>query len=161
MRTKEELQSPEFADDLTKLSALLTKKEEALMDIVAKEWIDNALNKGGIDKEKATKGLLSAKEVFEIKNTEQRRIAYELMDKAKMKELGDYKVLDERKKDEQGNSDKVIEFKIDGFDEPFRYYNCICPTTMREYHIQTKQDTCIKAKNSSFGLDDVVWTKEY
>src|SRR3990167_6972788 len=130
MRTKEELQSPEFADDLTKLSALLTKKEEALIDIVAKEWIDNALNKGVIDKEK-------------------------------MKELGDYKVLDERKKDEQGNSDKVIEFKIDGFDEPFRYYNCICPTTMREYHIQTKQDTCIKAKNSSFGLDDVVWTKEY
>jgi len=110
---------------------------------------------------KVIQNKLSAQEVFAIKNTEQRRLAYGLMDKTKMKELKDYQVLDERKKDEQGNIDKVISFTIKGFDEPFIYYNCICPSTGREYFIQIKEKTCVKAKEQSFGLEKVEWVIEW
>ena len=110
---------------------------------------------------KVTKGELSAKEVFDIKNTEQRRIAYELMDKRKMLELDDYKTLDSRKKDEQGNPDKVISFTVKGFSKPFLYYNCICPITKREYFIQTDKEICSAAKAQSFGLKDINWVKEF
>ena len=99
--------------------------------------------------------------MFEIKNTEQRRVAYELMDKSRMKELGDYKVLDEVKDDGHGYPMKVISFTVEGFTEPFKYLNCFCPTTGREYHLQTNSDTCIQAKNASFGLEDIEWSGEY
>ena len=110
---------------------------------------------------KIVKKELSAKEVFDLKNTEQRRIAYELMDKKKMKDLADYKVLNSREDDGQGNPDEIIEFTIKGFDEPFRYYHCQCPTTGREYHLQTNETTCIGAKNKSFGLEEIKFISEY
>src|SRR3990167_5598425 len=100
--------------------------------------------------QKITKDQLSAKEVFDIKNTEQRRIAYELMDKRKMLDLKDYKVLDEVKDDGFGYGMKVISFNVDGFSQPFVYFNCYCPTTGREYFLQTDKSNCIEAKASSF-----------
>lgn len=123
-----------------------------------------AINGVEFDKDlwqKVTKDKLSAKEVFALENTEQRRIAYELMDKKKMLDLDDYKVLDSREKDEQGNPDKVISFNVKGFDKPFLYYNCFCPTTKREYFLQTEKEKCIEAKESSFGLKDIKWTEEF
>lgn len=95
---------------------------------------------------------MSPEEIFAIDNLEHRRIAYEFMDKTKMKSLKDYKILDEQV-DEKGNQMKIISFKVKGIDEPLKYYNCFCPTTKREYFIGTDKDTCIEAKNSSFGLD--------
>src|SRR3990167_6874921 len=44
--------------------------------------------------DKVRKDKLSAEEVFALENLEQRRIAYELMDKVKMKALDNYKILD-------------------------------------------------------------------
>ena len=111
---------------------------------------------------KIVKDELTAEQVFAIENMEQRRIAYELMDKFKMKELANYKVLDHRDEDEQENMDEVVSFDIDGFDEPFIYYHCECPTTGRRYFLQTKEETCQKAKSASFGLEsDVEWINEW
>ena len=111
---------------------------------------------------KIVKDELTAEQVFAIENMEQRRIAYELMDKLKMKELANYKVLDHRDEDEQENMDEVVSFDIDGFDEPFIYYHCECPTTGRRYFLQTKEETCQKAKSASFGLEsDVEWINEW
>jgi hypothetical protein len=61
---------------------------------------------------------LTPKQVFAIENTEQRRIAYELMDKLKMKELDNYTVLEDSI-DDSGNPQKIVSFNIDGFDKPF------------------------------------------
>jgi hypothetical protein len=47
---------------------------------------------------------------------------------------------------------KVISFEIDGFDTPFYYLNCFCPSTKREYFIETRETDCWKAKQKSFGL---------
>src|SRR3990167_5020209 len=44
--------------------------------------------------DKVRKDKLSAEEVFALENLEQRRIAFELMDKVKMKALDNYKILD-------------------------------------------------------------------
>src|SRR3990167_4942247 len=110
--------------------------------------------------QKITKNELSAKEVFDIKNTEQRRIAYELMDKKKMLELKDYKILDEVK-DDHGYPMKIISFNVDGFKQPFMYYNCFCPTTGREYFLKTEKTNCVEAKSASFGLSDIEFTKEW
>ena len=111
--------------------------------------------------EKVVNDKLSAREVFEIENTEQRRIAYEYMNKMKMKQLKNYIVLDHRDKDDQGKMDEVVQFYIDGFDEPFLYYHCECPTTGRRYFIQTEEKECAKAKAKSFGLDSIQWTNEW
>jgi hypothetical protein len=112
--------------------------------------------------DKVRKDKLSAQEIFAITNTEQRRIAYEKMDKIKMKDLKDYEVLDEIKNDGYGYSIKIISFKVDNFDEPFIYFNCFDPSTGREYFLQTQEKTCLKAKNKSFGFDeDIEWIKEW
>jgi hypothetical protein len=103
---------------------------------------------------------ITPKEVFAIENTEQRRIAYEQMDKLKMKELDNYKVVEESK-DDYGNTQKIISFDIKGFDKPFIYFNCLCPSTKREYFLQTEELTCEKAKAKSFGLDILRFSKEY
>ena len=112
--------------------------------------------------DKVRKDELSAKEVFNIKNIEQRRIAYQRMDKLKMKELDNFKILDQAK-DKYGNNMKIIEFTIDGFDKPFRYYNCICPSTQREYFVECFSSTkCNEAKSKSFGMDeDFEFDEEY
>ena len=117
-----------------------------------KEWHDKIVN----DK-------LSPEEIFAIDNLEHRRIAYEYMDKAKMKSLKDYKVLDEVKDDGYGNPMKVISFTVKGIDEPLKYLNCFCSSTKREYYLGTAEDKCWSAKSKSFGFnaDDIEWVCEW
>jgi hypothetical protein len=104
---------------------------------------------------KVRKDELTANEVFAIDNTEQRRVAYEKMDKVKMKALDNYKVLEEGK-DRMGNKHAVISFDINGFNKPFLFYSCICPSTGREYFLQTDKETCLAAKVASFGHDEEI-----
>ena len=105
-----------------------------------KEWFD-----------KIRKDELSPEEIFAIDNTEHRRVAYEFMDKRKMKQLKDYKVLDE-KIDEKGNPMRIISFTIQNMKEPLKFYNCLCPSSKREYFLQTDKDTCDEAKAGMFGF---------
>jgi len=49
--------------------------------------------------DKIIKDEMTPQEIFKIKNTELRRIAYEYMDKSKMEKLKDYKILDKAKDD--------------------------------------------------------------
>src|SRR3990167_4005375 len=111
--------------------------------------------------EKVRKDKLTPEEIFEIENLEQRRVAYGLMDKTKMKQLKDYKVLDEVKDDGYGNLMEVVEFSVKKFDEPLRYLRCFCATPKREYFVETRQEKCWVAKNKSFGLEEVEWVKEW
>jgi hypothetical protein len=104
---------------------------------------------------------MTPQEIFSIDNLEHRRIAYEYMDKTKMKSLEDYKVLDEVADDGYGYSMKVISFTIPNVDEPLKYLNCFCPSTGREYYLGTAQDTCIKAKSMSFGFDEIEFINEW
>jgi len=107
------------------------------------------------------KGTLSAAEVFTIENMEQRRVAYERMDKAKMLELPNLKVLHEVADDGHGYPMRVISFTVSGYDTPFRFLNCHCPTEGREYFLETKQDTCDEAKAHSFGFDKITFDEEW
>jgi flagellar basal body-associated protein FliL len=121
------------------------------------------LNGVRFDKEWHTKIVndeMSPEEIFAIDNLEHRRIAYEYMDKIKMKSLKDYKVLDEQT-DSKGNPMKIISFIVKGVDDPLKYYNCICPSTGREYFLGTDTDTCIEAKNKSFGLSEIEFVDEW
>jgi uncharacterized SAM-binding protein YcdF (DUF218 family) len=102
---------------------------------------------------------LSPQEIFALTNIEQRRVAYELLDKTKMKDLNG-KVLDENT-DKYGNPEKVIEFKVDNLKNPLKFFQCVCPSTKREYFIETDETTCLKAKAKSFGVDDVEWVEEW
>jgi hypothetical protein len=102
---------------------------------------------------KVRKGKLSAKEVFSLENIEQRRIAYQIMDKAKMKDLENYKILNRVKDDGYGYKMLLVSFTQEGYDTPFKYLNCFCPSTGREYFLETDKDTCWKAKYESFGID--------
>jgi hypothetical protein len=102
---------------------------------------------------KVRKDKLTAEEVFAIENTEQRRVAYQKMDKLKMKELKNYKVEDEVKDDGYGFPMKVISFKMQNFKSPFYFLNCFCPSTNREYFIETRETDCWKSKQKSFGID--------
>ena len=104
---------------------------------------------------------MTAEEVLSIENTEQRRVVYEIMDKSKMKELKDYKILDEIKDDDYGYKMKVIQFTIKGFDKPFNYLNCFCPSTGREYFLETESNNCLEAKSKSFGLDNIKFNNEF
>ncbi|MDD4892421.1 MAG: hypothetical protein PHH73_00280, partial [Candidatus Rickettsiella isopodorum] len=125
--------------------------------------INYKINNVAFEKElfyKVRKDKLSAQEVFAIQNMEQRRVAYKKMDKIKMKLLANYKIIDEVK-DKYNNPMKVISFTIDGYNEPFLYFNCICPSTGREYFIETRQEKCESAKSQSFGYDEIEFTEEY
>jgi hypothetical protein len=103
---------------------------------------------------------MSPEEIFAIDNLEHRRIAYEYMDKSKMKKLKNFTVLDEAA-DGKGNPMKVVSFKVKGIDDPLKYYQCVCPSSGRGYFIGTDKNTCKEAKNSSFGLKDVEWADEW
>ncbi len=109
---------------------------------------------------KVTSRGVRAKDVFVIQNLEQRRAAYEIMDKTKMKALKNYTVLDEAK-DDFGKPMKIISFMVDGYDKPFIYYQCVDATTEREYFMETEKMKCWEAKEASFGLRDVEWVKEW
>ena len=112
---------------------------------------------------KIVKDKFKAEEVFAIDNLEHRRIAYQYMDKIKMKSLKDYKVLDEVANDGYGNPMKVISFTVKNVNEPLKYLNCKCPSTKREYFIGTAEDKCWSAKAKSFGFEenDIEWCKEW
>jgi len=116
-----------------------------------KKWWDKIVN----DK-------MSAKEVLAIDNTEHRRIAYEMMDKTKMKKLKGYKVLDEVKDDGYGYGMKIISFKLPEIGT-IKYLNCFCPTTGREYFLGTDEVTCwqAKAKSFSFNSDELKFINEW
>ena len=100
------------------------------------------------------KDTLTAQEVFSITNMEQRRIAYERMDKIKMKDLPNLTVKDEIKDDGYGYPMRIISFDVKGFDKPFRFLNCYCPSTGREFFLETQTEKSWLAKNKSFGLED-------
>ncbi len=106
---------------------------------------------------------LDPETIFAIDNMEHRRIAYEYMDKTKMKSLKDFKVLDEVENDGHGYSMKVISFTVKGVNEPLKYLNCFCPTTGREYYLGTAEETCAQAKAKSFGFDadEIEFTNEW
>jgi hypothetical protein len=108
---------------------------------------------------KIVEDKLSPQEVFAISNTEVRRIAYEYMDKTKMKQLDWYKILDE-KKDKYWYDMKIIQFNIDWIWE-MKYYNCFCPSTNREYFLWTKANSCEEAKAQSFGKKEILFDYEY
>ncbi len=128
---------------------------------MAIEWLDGYglyfINGVSFNKElfeKVTDPEVRASEILSIKNVEQRRVAYENMDKSKMLEL-DYKVIDQVSDDGYGNPMKIIEFEVNGFDKPFRYVNWFCPSTKREYFHEisgTNITDCFEAKNNSFRL---------
>ena len=110
--------------------------------------------------EKIVNDTMSPEEIFAINNLEHRRIAYEYMDKSKMKQLKDYTILDEQI-DNLGKPMKIISFKVKGIDDPLKFYNCFCPSTKREYFIGTDKNTCKEAKESSFGLTNIEFVKEW
>ena len=104
--------------------------------------------------QRVASGKITAKEVFAIENTEQRRIAYENMDKIEMKKLKGYKVEDKVKNDGYGYPMEIISFSLSNFDTPFYYLNCFDPSTGREYFIETREKKCWKAKQVSFNLEE-------
>ena len=104
---------------------------------------------------------LSVEEVFAIDNIEHRRIAYQFMDKMKMKNLPDYKVLDEIENDGYGFPMRIVSFTIQNMKEALLFYNCHCPSTGREYFIGTNFKTCESAKLGSFGLNEGEFVKEW
>ena len=107
-------------------------------------------------------GTLSAAEVFAIPNMEQRRVAYECMDKLKMKELPNFTIVDQVADDGCGFPMQIISFTLKGFNRPFLFLNGFCPSGGREYFLETQQSDCWEAKAASFGLDrSVEWVAEY
>ena len=109
------------------------------------------------------KGTLSAEYILtKIENTEQRRIAWELMDKAKIKKLKNLKVLDEQV-DGKGKKMKIFTFTVKGFNIPFYIYEGIDASTNRYYHLETDKKDCWSAKAGFVGLkaDEVIYIEEY
>ncbi|KAB0668970.1 hypothetical protein F6V30_14125 [Oryzomonas sagensis] len=107
-------------------------------------------------------GSISAPQVFAIDNMEQRRVAYEVMDKSKMAGLDGLEVIHEVADDGHGYPMRIVSFKLPGIRQPFRYLNCHCPSGGREYYLETQEKDCWKAKAASFGLPaDVEWSAEY
>ncbi|MDE2015897.1 MAG: hypothetical protein KGI72_05240 [Patescibacteria group bacterium] len=96
---------------------------------------------------------LSASEVFAIEDVEHRRVAYERMDKLKMRELPGLKTEDEVKDDGYGYPMRIISFKSDKYDTPFYFLNCFCPSEGREFFVETRETKCWRAKMASFGLN--------
>ena len=105
--------------------------------------------------EKIRKDKLSPGEVFAIDNVEHRRIAYEMMDKAKMKQLKDFTVL-ETGVDEKGKKVEIVSFTVQNMKEPLIFYHCFCPSTGREYFLQTDQKTWKLAKARQFGFNEII-----
>jgi len=104
---------------------------------------------------------LSAEEVFAIDNIEHRRLAYEYMDKRKMKELEDFEIID-KGIDEKGKEVEVVSFTVQNMDEPLLFYHCIDSSTDREYYLQTDKKKWKEAKARQFGfVDEVTWVNEW
>ena len=54
-----------------------------------------------------------------------------------------------------------MQFSIKGIDKPFKFFNCFCPSTKREYFIETESDKCNIAKAKSFGFDELEIEEEW
>ena len=106
-------------------------------------------------------GSISAAQVFAIANMEQRRVAYEVMDKSKVALLDGLEITHEVADDGHGYPMRIVQFKLPEVPTPFRYLNCHCPSGGREYYLETQKDDCWEAKSASFGLDGVEWAAEY
>ncbi len=132
---------------------LLSKKGDITHRINSIEFVKKLFD--AIRKDK-----LSAQEVFQISNIEQRRVAYEFMDKVKMKKLPNYTVLDSCV-DNHKNKMEIISFDIDDYSEKFTYLHCVCPSTKREYFIETQASKCDIAKSKSFGFNNIEFSKEW
>jgi len=98
----------------------------------------------------------SVQELLSIENNDTRAIAYEYFNKEKFASEP-HKVLDTQI-DWQWNEMKVVEFDNK---EIGRFYIGICPSTKKTHYLATKESTCIKAKEASFGVSDIVFTQEY
>jgi hypothetical protein len=98
-------------------------------------------------------GTLSASEVFAINNAEQRRVAYNRMDKSKMAALNPA-ILNEVLDDGYEHPMKLVEVQTKAFSTPFRYLNCFCPSSGREFWLETRSKSCWAAKMGSFGLPE-------
>jgi hypothetical protein len=135
------------------LTQKIKKAEYKISGIVfEKEWFD-----------KIRKDQLSPEEVFAIDNVEHRRIAYEYMDKAKMQQLKDFKVLDE-KKDGCGKMMRVVSFTVQNMKKPLVFYHCIDASTNREYWLQMDgYKKCDEAKAGLWGLSakDIRFVEEW
>ena len=103
---------------------------------------------------------MTPEEIFAIDNVEHRRIAYEYMDKLKMKSLKDFKILDEQI-DEKGKVMKIVSFTVQKMTEPLKFYNCIDASTDREYFLGTDCNDCKSAKESLWGLKDIEFVNEW
>ena len=103
--------------------------------------------------DKVRRGQLSAAQTLAIKNTEQRRVAFARLDKAKMKELKG-KTLDLQIA-AYGNEMQVVEFTATTLKTPLKYFVCVCPSTGRQYYIGTKEETCDAAKAACWGLNEL------
>jgi hypothetical protein len=104
---------------------------------------------------------LTAQQVFSIDNIEHRRVAYEFMDKLKMKSLKDFTIIDSVENDGYNYPMKVISFKAKNVTNPLVFFNCHCPSTGREYYLQIESKTCIEAKEKLFGVSNVEFIKEW
>jgi len=142
-----------YLSDEANISLLTAKLKNAIYRIDNVDFSYDLFNKVRKDK-------LTAEEVFKIENLEQRRIAYTRMDKIKMKALDSYKVLDICR-DDKDKKMEILEFKVDGYQKPFRYLHCADASTDREYHVETAAFKCWEAKNKSFGLKDAEWIEEW
>ncbi len=135
------------------LTQKIKKAEYKISGIVfEKEWFD-----------KIRKDQLSPEEVFAIDNVEHRRIAYEYMDKAKMQQLKDFKVLDE-KKDGCGKTMRTVSFTVQNMKTPLTFYHCIDASTNREYWLQMDgYKKCDEAKAGLWGLSakDIRFVEEW
>lgn len=112
---------------------------------------------------KIVKNKLSAEYILtKIENVEQRRIAWELMDKSKIKKLKGLKVLD-RQKDGKGKVMRIITFTVKGFDTPFYFYEGIDASTSRKYYLETDKKTVWEAKAGFVGFspDEIEYKNEY
>lgn len=96
-------------------------------------------------------------ELLSIENNDTRAVAYEYFNKEKFA-TEPHKVLDEQV-DDKWNPMKIVEFENGKIG---RYYVGICPSTRKTHMLWTLQDTCWKAKASSFWLpEDVKWVNEF
>ena len=138
--------------------------ENSYKSFIKRQWdINYKLQWVNLEKKwflKIIQDKFNPEELFAIDNIEHRRLAYQYMDKLKMKQLKWYKILDE-KIDEKWNPMKIVSFNIQNMKDDLIFYNCFCPSTLREYFIQTKEKTCDKAKAMSFWLEEIEMINEW
>jgi hypothetical protein len=156
-------------DKLTKLETLSLHNNrittiEGLDKLTKLKWLYLFPNINSVNHDRDTingilSGTLSPKQVLDIPDMDLRAEAYRRMDKRKMRELQDFRVLSKAK--DGKTTMRVVEFRVDGYEEPFRYLNCFCPSTGRENYLETRQTDARKAKAASFGFDSVRFEEEW